>query len=332
MTLRFGIMSVASINEYGFLPAVRFTHGVEVAAVASRDGDKARAYARDNGIPAAHGGYDALLADPGVDCVYIPLPNGLHREWALKALAAGKHVLCEKPVAADAAQAREIAHAVQDSGLTFMEGFHFRYHPLAKRLEEIVRGGEIGEVRDITVGFCERIADPRAVQYRPELAGGALMDVGCYCVNFARWMAGADTARVLRAHARMAPSGVDESLRAVLEFPDGATARISCSIAYTLPEHAVVRGARGALAVLWPFSAAKAAGGRLARQYRCLVRRGLSVRTLEVPLRLSYACQLAAFRDAVLSGTEPVTGIRDALANMRLMDAIFEKSGIHRPV
>jgi predicted dehydrogenase len=164
-----------------------------VTAVAARDKPRAEAFALQHGIPAAYGSYDELLADPDVDAVYNPLPNSLHGPWTLKAIAAGKHVLCEKPFASNAKQAAQVADAAQASGLVVMEAMHYRYHPLVRRLRELVTGGELGPVQHIAAWTTFIIEDPDDIRYDYDLAGGALMDGGCYAIDCLRMLAGADT-------------------------------------------------------------------------------------------------------------------------------------------
>src|SRR6202043_2465089 len=155
-------------------------------AVAARDRSRAEAFAARYSVPTIHDSYEALLADPSLDAVYIPLPNALHAQWTLAALEAGKHVLCEKPFTSNAAQAREVAAAAQGSGLVVMEAFHYRYHPLARRMSELVHGGQLGRIRQVSVAFCFPLLRRSDIRYDFGLAGGALMDAGCYAVHCLR--------------------------------------------------------------------------------------------------------------------------------------------------
>lgn len=324
----FGVLGTATVNTYGFLPSVNLTDGVEVTAIASRDAAKARRYAAEHGIPRAHGAYSALLSDPGVDCVYIPLPNSMHVEWTKKALRAGKHVLCEKPFASNAREAASVAPLLKKSGLVFAEGYHTRYHPLTEKLIELVRGGEIGELIGVEASYNEIIPNPDAVQFRPEFAGGAIMDMGCYGVHFARTMAGCDEAEILKTRSKILPRGVDGETRAELLFANGVRAAVICSIIRTTPSYAVLTGSRGAIFVSNPFAPSVWKNGRFEDQYLCLLQKGAAVKDIRVPRKLSYALQLRAFRDAVLGGPPPITGLSDSLANMRLLDAMREKAGV----
>jgi predicted dehydrogenase len=330
-TLNFGSLGIASIHAYGFTPIIKNVAGLSFHAVASRDKAKADAYAAEHGIARAYGSYEELLDDPDVHCVYIALPNALHADWCVKALRAGKHVLCEKPLTANLAQAQRVAAAVEETGLVFAEAFHYRYHPLAKKLEDLVRGGAIGRVQYVSARFCEKLPHPDKPQYDPALAGGALMDVGCYAVNLVRWLAGCDEAEVVSADCAMLPSGVDGYTRATMRFSNGAGARVSCSITHDKPQYCCVRGTRGAIFVWYPFNPTRDAGPLHLNQYLFLVRRGARVDNIRVPKIRTYSCQLQEFRDAVLGNEQPATHIGEALANMKLIDAIFAKAHVQRP-
>jgi predicted dehydrogenase len=328
--LRFGIIGTASVLEYGFMPAIKLTHGADAIAIASRDIEKGKQAAAKYGIPKAYGNYNSLLRDPEVDCVYVALPNALHVEWARKALRAGKHVLCEKPLAWNAREAGSILGLIKSSGLTFAEAFQYRYHPLMKRVEQLVRSGRIGDVVNVEASYCEIIPNRKAVQFRPDMAGGALMDVGCYCVNFCRFMAGCDDAEVLRAKSKVV-QGVDGETRAELRFSNGVTATVICSILKTVPSYAVVVGTKGTIFIHNPFPMALYANGKVADMYLCILQTGAAVHEIRVPTKLPYACQLEAFRDAVRAGTQPLMNAESAVANMALIDAILSAAGVAMP-
>jgi len=328
--LRFGIISTASILEYGFMPAVRLTEGVEASAIASRHIDKAKKAAEKYGIPKVCGSYNDILNDPEIDCVYVPLPNALHVEWARRALKAGKHVLCEKPLARSAPEARSLAGLVKSSGLTFAEAFQYRYHPLMEKVGSIVRSGRIGDVVRVEASYCEIIPNRKAVQFDPGMAGGALMDVGCYCVNFCRFAAGCDDAEVTGARSKIV-NGVDGETRAELLFGNGVRATVICSILKTTPCYAAVAGTKGTIFILNPFPSALMTGGKVTDMYLCLVRTGDKIENVRVPTKLTYACQMEAFRDAVRAGEQPLINIHDATANMTLIDAILARAGVPVP-
>ena len=178
--LRFGVLSTANIGRAAVNPAIQAARNAELVAVASRDGERAREFAAQGAIPRHHGSYEALLDDPEIDALYIPLPNSLHREWAIRAAEKGKHVLCEKPLALTAAEGREMAAAADAHRVKLMEAFMYRFHPRTEKVIELVRGGRIGELRAIRSAFTFRLTRPDNIRLKPELGGGALMDVGCY--------------------------------------------------------------------------------------------------------------------------------------------------------
>ena len=185
-TIRIGILGAARIAPQALIRPARSQANVEIVAVAARDRDRAAAFAGKHGIPRVHDSYEALLADPEIDAVYNPLPNSLHAEWTIRALQAGKHVLCEKPMAANADEAAEMAKVADETGLVLFEAFHYRYHPLALRAKAIIDAGEIGALRHIDAQFCTLMLRPNDIRLRYDLGGGALMDLGCYTINMIR--------------------------------------------------------------------------------------------------------------------------------------------------
>src|SRR5262245_1109201 len=245
MALRWGVISTGWVART-FLNALRNSEEERVVSVASRDGARAAALAAEFGVPRAYGAYAELLDDPEVEAVYIGLPNSLHAEWAIACARAGKHVLCEKPLATSPAEAEAMFEAARDAGVWLMEAFMYRFHPQTLKVRELIAEGAIGEVRLIRSIFCFTVADPGNVRLSAELAGGALMDVGCYPVNFARMIAGAAPEHVAAA-VRWAPSGVDEMLAGTLEYPGGAVAQITCSLSASRVHTAQVIGSAGSI-------------------------------------------------------------------------------------
>ena len=321
-TLRFGILGAARIAPAALVRPARRSIDVEVGAVAARDSGKAKAFAAKHDIARVASTYDALLADPEVDAVYNPLPNGLHGRWTLAALAAGKHVLCEKPFTADAAEARTVAAVTATSGLVVMEAFHYRYHPLAARVAAVVASGELGSVRRIEVSFSAPLLKPGDIRYRLDLAGGALMDMGCYTVSFLRLLAGAEPT-VVSARAKLSSPGVDRAMRAEFTLPDGATGAIRCSMCSSslLAMHATVEGEGGTLRVFNPFS--PQFGHRLRVETVAAGRR-----TERVTRRATYDFQLDAFASAVVRGTPVLTTPEDAVRNMAVIDDVYRAAGM----
>lgn len=325
--LKFGILSTASINRYGFIPIVEKVADADLVAVASRNDEGAARYAAKHGIPYAYGDYDSLLNSRGIDCVYIPLPAAMHAEWAIKALAAGKHVLCEKPVTVEAAEAEAIKKKVEETGLVFAEAMHYRYHPLARRIEELIASDEIGEVMHVSATFCVPLP-PGKIQYKPELGGGALLDVGCYPVNFVRWIARSSAARVEKAWAFRSGSGMDLTTIAALRFDNGVVGRIHCSLIKLLPQTAVIRGTKGVIRVLLPFNPTTELGPLTVNLCRLTISNRSGTRVVRVSSNVSYYYQLDAFCRCVRLGEPPLTNIDEAIAGMKLIDAIMEKAGI----
>jgi predicted dehydrogenase len=242
--LRFGILGTARIAR-SFVQGVSPSRRVIVSAVASRDADKARAFAKDLAIPRHFASYEALLADPAIDAVYVPLPNSLHAEWSIAALQAGKHVLCEKPLSVTAGEARAMFDAARRHGVHLVEGYPYRAQPQTLKLRELLADGILGEVRLIQATFGFTLGAGGNIRLDPSLAGGALMDVGVYPVSLARMIAGVRPTRV-HALARWA-GGVDRTLAATLQFANGLIAQINCSFDTGPNRQALIVGAKGVI-------------------------------------------------------------------------------------
>ena len=243
--LRIGILSTARIAR-AFCAGVAGSSLVRVATVASRDIDKAQQFAQGHSIPRVSTTYEALLADPAVDAIYIPLPNSMHVDWSIQAARAGKHVLCEKPLAPSAREARQVFMAAQEYGVHIVEGFPYRSQPQTHKMGELIKGGAIGQVKYIQAFFTFALTDDLDVRLRPDLAGGSLMDVGCYPVNLVRMIAGKRPKRVT-ASAHWGDSGVDRSLVGTLEFDDGSLAQIAGGFDGALMRRALIVGTAGAI-------------------------------------------------------------------------------------
>src|SRR5262245_28762668 len=291
-----------------------------LVAIAARDPERARRFAARHGIARVHPSYDALLADPEIEAVYVPLPNALHCRWTIRALEAGKHVLCEKPFAATAAEAEEMAAAATRTGRVLVEAFHYRYHPLFARLQTILAAGEVGDVRHVEAHLCFPLPFPADIRYRADLAGGALMDAGCYPVSFLRHLVGAEP-EVTDAHAEWTRGGVDRCMEARLRFPGGVTARLTCSLfsAWVVRASATVIGSAGRIAVLNPFAP------QFYHRLRVVNPAGTRVEHVAGPP--TYDCQLRAFVAAVRDGTPVPTTPDDAIRNMRAIEAIYAAAG-----
>jgi predicted dehydrogenase len=321
--MKIGVLGAARIAPAALIRPARAVDGVEVAAVAARDRGKAAAFAAKHAVPAAYGSYAELVADPSLDAVYVPLPNGRHAQWTLAALAAGKHVLCEKPFTANAAQAREVAAAADGSGLVVMEAFHYRYHPLARRMAEVVHGGELGRIRSVQTSVCFPLPRFSDIRYDFTLAGGALMDAGCYAVHCLRLLSPGEP---VVADATASPLGrdrrIDRAMTARFHLPGGATGRIRASMwsSRLLSMSARVAGDRGTLTVsnfvAPPFLS------------RFTVRVDGRRRRERFGGEATYVHQLRAFAAAVRGEPANLTPPTDSIATMSLIDDIYLAAGL----
>ncbi|OSC39883.1 Gfo/Idh/MocA family protein [Mycobacterium decipiens] len=319
--LRIGVLGAARITPLALVKPASGSIEVVVAAVAARDVSRAQAFAAKFGIPRVHHSYEALIADPALDAVYNPLPNGLHGRWTRAALAAGKHVLCEKPFTANAAEAREIAELAAQGDRVVMEAFHYRYHPLALRIEQIIASGELGKLERVETSMCFPLAKFSDIRYDYSLAGGATMDAGCYAVHMARTFGGA-TPEVVSAQAKLRDPEVDRAMTAELRFAAGHTGRIRCSMwsSDLLNMTARVVGDQGELRALNPIVPQLF--------HRLTVRSTRGKRVERFARRASYAYQLDAFAAAVLRGEAIKTTPEDAVENMTVIDAIYCAAGL----
>ncbi|WP_067970952.1 Gfo/Idh/MocA family protein [Mycolicibacter icosiumassiliensis] len=319
--LRIGVLGAARITPDALLKPAAANPEVVVSAVAARDIGRAGAFAAKHGIARVHDNYNALIADPEVDAIYNPLPNHLHGRWTRAALDAGKHVLCEKPFTANAEEARAIAAAAARTDRVVMEAFHYRYHPMTARIEEIIASGELGQLRQVDTALSFPLPRFSDIRYHYALAGGALMDAGCYAVHMARTFGGA-TPEVVSAQAKLRDPLVDRAMTAQLRFPAGHRGTIRCSLwsSNLLQISARVIGEHGELRALNP----------LMPQYfhRLRVSSPKGKRVERFTHRASYAYQLDAFADSVLRGVPVRTTPEDAIENMTVVDAIYTAAGL----
>jgi D-xylose 1-dehydrogenase (NADP+, D-xylono-1,5-lactone-forming) len=311
VSVRWGLLSTAKINDK-FIAGCAASDVVQISAVASRDLDRARAYAQEKKIPRAHGSYEALLADPEVDAVYISLPNALHLEWTQRGLRAGKHVLCEKPLGRDPASVASAFDLADREGRLLMEGFMYRHHPQTLRLTEIVRSGVIGRVRLIRATFSFRLAGEGDVRLRRALEGGALMDVGCYCVSAARLLAGEPVQ--VSALQELGGDGVDVLLTGLLRFSGGELALFDCGFVSTPRDELEVIGETGSLFLDDPWHC---------RRPVIELRSGDSVEHVEVQEADSYRLEAENFAAAVLDQSEPLLGRADAVGQAATIGALY---------
>ncbi len=315
-----GLLSTARINGQ-LLAAARTSALASVVAVGSRAGDRARAYAAEHRIPRAHGSYEALLGDPEVEAVYVSLPNALHAEWAIRALEAGKHVLCEKPLASSAAEADAMFDAAERTGLALSEAFMFRHHPQTRRLAELVRDGAIGRLQLIRATLSFAIAGAADPRLSTALAGGALADVGCYCVSGARLLAG-EPERVV---AEQVPGGdgVDVRFAGTLRFPGGVLAQLDCGMDQPRRDGLEVVGSEGTLTLSDPWHCRTAA---------FTLRRDFVVERVRFARRNPYRLELEAFCRSIRDGAAPAGERREAVAQARTLDALRQAARSGRAV
>lgn len=331
--VRWGVLGVASIATRKVIPAMRRGEWSTIAAIASRDLSRAQAAAQSMGIPKAYGSYEELLADPNIEAIYNPLPNHLHVPWSVKAAEAGKHVLCEKPLSLNAAEAKTLIAARDRAGVKIGEAFMVRTHPQWLRTRGLIREGRIGELRSIFCHFSFYNRDPKNVRSKAEWGGGALMDVGCYPVNISRFIFGEEPTRVCGLIEHDPEFGIDRLTSAMMDFPSGQSV-FTCSMQENYFQRMIFVGTNGRLEVEIPFNAPNDRPLRiLMDDGRDLFGGGATIET--IPTCDQYTVQGDAFSRAIREGREVPVPLEDAIRNMAAIDAIFRsaKSGTwERPV
>ncbi|WP_114946049.1 Gfo/Idh/MocA family protein [Microvirga calopogonii] len=323
--VRWGVLSTAQIAKNHVIPAMQAGAFTEIVAIASRDEDRAREAAVDLGIPRAYGSYEALLADPDIDAIYNPLPNHLHAPLTIKALEAGKHVLCEKPIALSAEEARQIQDAQEKSGLLLGEAFMVRFHPQWRRVREIIRGGRLGEVRAIQTIFSYFLTDPSNIRNQADIGGGGLYDIGCYAINTARFAFDAEPERVIGILDIDPQMGTDRLSSGLAAFPEGRQLAFTCATQLVPCQRVQILGTQGRIEIQIPFNApADQEAAIIVDDGRDLSGSGREI--IKIPAIDQYTLQGDAFSQAVL-GEQPLEwGVADAVANMRVIDALFRSA------
>jgi predicted dehydrogenase len=330
--LTFGILGTGNIARQ-FCEGLTGARRCRVVAVGSRARQTADAFARAHAIPAAHDSYQALLADPAVEAVYVALPNSLHHPWTLRALRAGKHVLCEKPFAVSAAQAAEMFAEAGRAGRVLTEAFMYRWHPQTRAVLREVRAGAVGQVRLIRTSFCYRAWTIAGnIRFSRELAGGALMDIGCYCIDFSRLVAGAEPERVLGV-VHLHETGVDDHAAAVLEFPGGVQASFTCGITVQADNTASICGTEGYIDVPVPWKPPPGAAGYVVKGQTPPRMDGGGQAPEPQPHateadRPLYALEADGFARAVREGAPLAMPAADTLGTMRVMDTLRRRAGL----
>lgn len=315
---RWGVLSTAHIGRVQVNPAIQASANGMLLAVASRDAARAREFAERDGIPRHYGSYEALVADPEVDAIYIPLPNSMHKEWSMRAAEHGKHVLCEKPLALDAAECREMWAAAKANGTLLMEAFMYRFHPRMERLVAIAQGGAIGAPRAIRSTFTFRLTRPDNIRLLPELGGGALMDVGCYCVNASRTVAGSEP-DLVQAWATWGPTGVDLELAGMLRFANGLVSHFDCALSMDRREVIEVAGVDGSLTMESAFVPGTG-------QTSLAERHSGTVTHHEVAGANQYVQMVEHFSDCVQGRASLRYDALEAAANMAVIDALYRSA------
>ncbi len=314
--IRVGVLSVAKIGTVKVIPAMKNCARCEVTAIASRDIGRAEAFSALLGIPRAYGSYEELLADPDIDAIYNPLPNHMHVEWSIRAAEAGKHVLCEKPAGLNPGEVQQMIEARNRTGVKIGEAFMIRTHPQWLRTREIIRSGEIGELRTIHCVFSFFNRDPNNIRNRPEYGGGALMDIGCYPIQASRWIYGTEPRRVSARIERDPEFGIDHTISGLLDFPNGQ-ALFTTSMQMEPYQRVQFFGTKGNLEIEIPFNAPPD------KETRIFVRAGSDARTETFPICDQYTIQGDAFSAAILDGTEVPVSLEDALGNSKVMAALL---------
>jgi predicted dehydrogenase len=317
MSLRWGLLSTARIND-----KLLSSRGAEFVAVASRDPGRAAEYAREKGLARAHGSYEDLLADPEVDAIYNSLPNSLHVPWSIRALEAGKHVLCEKPMSRHPADVERAFDVAEREGLVLAEAFMWRHHPQLARARELIAGGAIGKLLLLRAVFSYPTPDATNVRMQRDLEGGGLMDVGCYCISGCRALAGAEPERVYGEQV-LGGDGIDVGFAATLRFPGDVLATLDCGMSFAERDELEAVGTEGSLFLDDPWHG---------REAVIELRRNGDVERIDPGAANSYALELADFEAAVAGERPPLLGRDDAVAQARTIAALYRSAAEATPV
>jgi len=312
------VLSTANIGRFAVIPAIQQSANGELVAVASRNLNKARDFARELGIPQSYGSYDALVSADDIDAVYIPLPNSMHAEWTIKATEKGKHVLCEKPLAMNADECTKMETAASQNDVKLMEAFMYRFHPRTERAFELARNRVVGENRFIHSEFTIRITDIDNIRLQTALGGGALMDVGCYCVNASRMIAAEEPFEV-QAYANWGPTGVDQQMSANLRFTSGLLAQFDCALTLSHRESYQIVGSEGVLDL--PVAFVPGTNETIIRQEQ-----GGKETLHRFAGDDEYRLMVEHFSKCVLTDQQPRYSPADGSANMRVIDALYRSA------
>jgi xylose dehydrogenase (NAD/NADP) len=321
-TLRWGFLSTARINR-ALIGPLRTSKRNCLLAVASRTQEKADAYAREKKIERAYGSYEELLADPEIDVIYNPLPNHLHAEWTVRAVEAGKHILCEKPLALSLKDVDAIAEAARQHGKAVAEAFMYRSHPQTFKVREIVQSGKLGKVRLVRGSFTFVMTNPNDYRWNPEMGGGSLWDIGCYPLSFTRTILGVEPLEVFGWQVT-GPTGVDETFVGQLRFPGEVFAQFDCSIKVQYHVFMEIVGDEATLRIPTPFNP----GVRQVLE----LRQGEQVETITIKGPETYVSEVEDMADAILLGKPQVVSLADSRVNVAAILALFESAKTGKPV
>ena len=314
--VRWGVLSTANIGRWAVNPAIQASSNGDLLAVASRDEKRAKEFAAQWDIPDAVGSYEALLANDDIDAVYIPLPNSLHREWTIRAAESGKHVLCEKPLALTEAECREMSDAAAANGVKLMEAFMYRFHPRTEKVMHLIGDGVIGDVRMISSVFTFRLTRPDNIRLDPDLGGGSLMDVGCYCVNLSRTAANCEPVEA-QAIAIPSQSGVDEMMTGTLRFSNDLLASFQCGLNTKRRESFEIGGTEGCLHVADAFLPGD--GDVVIGE----LRDGEEPKFHNIGGVDEYRNMVEHFAGCIIDDSEPRYPAGEAAMNMRVIEALY---------
>jgi xylose dehydrogenase (NAD/NADP) len=320
--VKWGIIGSASIAHRAVIPGIQQSELNEVYAIASRDEDKAQRAADQHGISKAYAGYESLLEDDAIDAVYIPLPNHLHKEWTIRAAEAGKHVLCEKPIALTSKEAEQMANACSNAGVLLSEAFMYRHHPRYQMIRDVISSGEIGKVRGIYSNFTFNNAENKSnVRYRREWGGGSLYDVGCYPINAARLLLGSEPEAVtVQALFSAEHDDVDMMAAGLIEFPDSVSLTFDCGMWAAFRNRLEVVGTDGLIEVPSAYIS------NMDGSSNFFVTTGGTRREVEVPVVNPYAVQADNFARAIQGSHTPSFSAADAINNMKVIDACLRSA------
>lgn len=318
--VRWGILSTANIGLAKVIPAMQRGQHCEVIAIASRQLERAQAAAHQLGIPKAYASYAELLADPEVDAIYNPLPNHLHVPWSIKALEAGKHVLCEKPIALNAAEAHQLLEAARKRPhLKVMEAFMYRFHPQWQKARQLVLDGRVGELRTIHTFFSYYLTDPYNVRNMADIGGGGLLDIGCYCISLSRFIFGAEPQRVLGIVEYDPQLKIDRLASGILDFGRG-TSTFTCATQLVPYQRVNIYGTQGRVEIEVPFNAPPDRPCRMWHEFQN------EKSEIQLDICDQYTLQGDLFSSAILNDTPVPTPLEDAVANMEVIDRLVQSA------